>query len=100
MILLKMEEVNRTIRCLKRILGGAPCNVLAMLQKLGYTTAFIGKVGNDAFGRMLGETLSKVGIVSFWIEITIKIFQQRLLLYIINWTEIENFLFIEIQGQI
>lgn len=44
--------------------GGAPCNVLAMLQKLGYTTAFIGKVGNDAFGRMLGETLSKVGIVS------------------------------------
>lgn len=44
--------------------GGAPCNVLAMLQKLGYRTAFIGKVGNDVFGKMLGETLSKVGIVS------------------------------------
>ena len=25
--------------------GGAPCNVLAMLKKLGYKTAFIGKVG-------------------------------------------------------
>ena len=25
--------------------GGAPCNVLAMLAKLGYRTAFIGKVG-------------------------------------------------------
>ena len=25
--------------------GGAPCNVLAMLQKLGRKTAFIGKVG-------------------------------------------------------
>ena len=25
--------------------GGAPCNVLAMLQKLGHQTAFIGKVG-------------------------------------------------------
>lgn len=25
--------------------GGAPCNVLAMLQKLGKKTAFIGKVG-------------------------------------------------------
>lgn len=26
--------------------GGAPCNVLAMLQKLGRKTAFIGKAGN------------------------------------------------------
>lgn len=26
--------------------GGAPCNVLAMLQKLGRKTTFIGKVGN------------------------------------------------------
>ena len=30
--------------------GGAPCNVLAMLRKLGKTCAFIGKVGNDMFG--------------------------------------------------
>ena len=27
--------------------GGAPCNVLAMLEKLGKKTAFIGKVGKD-----------------------------------------------------
>ena len=27
--------------------GGAPCNVLAILQKLGKKTAFIGKVGKD-----------------------------------------------------
>ena len=27
--------------------GGAPCNVLAMLTKLGKKTAFIGKVGDD-----------------------------------------------------
>lgn len=31
--------------------GGAPCNVLAMLSRLGHKTAFIGKVGNDSFGR-------------------------------------------------
>ena len=37
--------------------GGAPCNVLAMLQKLGKNCAFIGKVGKDAFGDMLEETL-------------------------------------------
>ena len=33
--------------------GGAPCNVLAMLAKLGHNTAFIGKVGNDFFGEGL-----------------------------------------------
>ena len=42
--------------------GGAPCNVLAMLTKLGYETAFIGKVGQDSFGKMLGETIRNVGI--------------------------------------
>ena len=39
--------------------GGAPCNVLAMLTKLGKRCAFIGKVGDDQFGRRLrrvGET--------------------------------------------
>ena len=30
--------------------GGAPCNVLAMLNRLGKKTAFIGKVGQDQFG--------------------------------------------------
>lgn len=38
--------------------GGAPCNVLAMLQKLGHKTAFIGKVGKDSFGNMLRDTLA------------------------------------------
>ena len=42
--------------------GGAPCNVLAMLQKLGHKTAFIGKVGDDIFGRRLAEVLDEVGI--------------------------------------
>ena len=42
--------------------GGAPCNVLAMLSRLGYQTAFIGKVGEDYFGRMLGKTVRETGI--------------------------------------
>ena len=37
--------------------GGAPCNVLAMLSKLGKKTSFLGKVGNDMFGNMLKGTL-------------------------------------------
>lgn len=42
--------------------GGAPCNVLAMLEKLGKKTAFIGKVGNDTFGRQLANVVHESGI--------------------------------------
>ena len=42
--------------------GGAPCNVLAMLQKLGKHTAFVGKVGRDMFGRQLREAAESAGI--------------------------------------
>ena len=37
--------------------GGAPCNVLAILRKLGKKTAFIGKVGDDQSFNNLGELL-------------------------------------------
>ena len=42
--------------------GGAPCNVLSMLQNLGKKTAFIGKVGADTFGQMLIQTVREQGI--------------------------------------
>ena len=42
--------------------GGAPCNVLAMLRKLGHRTAFIGKVGQDLWGERLKKTVEEVGI--------------------------------------
>lgn len=42
--------------------GGAPANVLAMNSKLGGTSAFIGKVGNDTFGSFLRETLNSHNI--------------------------------------
>lgn len=42
--------------------GGAPCNVLSMLTKLGDRTAFIGKVGCDQFGKMLIDRVSNLGI--------------------------------------
>ena len=37
--------------------GGAPCNLLAMMRRLGKEAAFIGKVGNDALGYMLRDAL-------------------------------------------
>lgn len=42
--------------------GGAPCNVLAMLNKLGKKTSFIGKVGQDMFGDLLKNTLEEINI--------------------------------------
>ena len=42
--------------------GGAPANFLAALTKFGAKTALLGKVGTDAFGKMLTGTLQKAGI--------------------------------------
>ena len=42
--------------------GGAPCNVLAMLERLGKKTAFIGKVGKEMFGKQLKAAVEEVGI--------------------------------------
>ncbi len=42
--------------------GGAPCNVLAMLERLGHRTAFIGKVGKDFFGAQLRDAITEAGI--------------------------------------
>lgn len=42
--------------------GGAPANVLAMNARLGGSSAFIGKVGDDGFGEYLQRTLEHCGI--------------------------------------
>ena len=42
--------------------GGAPGNFLAALNAYGKKTAFLGKVGDDAFGHLLLGTLDQAGI--------------------------------------
>ena len=42
--------------------GGAPGNFLAALSAYGCSTAFLGKVGEDAFGNLLITTLKKAGV--------------------------------------
>ena len=42
--------------------GGAPANFLAALAKFGTSAALLGKVGNDAFGKLLVGTLDQAGI--------------------------------------
>lgn len=53
--------------------GGAPCNVLAMLAKLGHKTAFVGKAGEDTFGYLLKNTLSELRIDSRYLYRDMKV---------------------------
>ena len=69
--------------------GGAPCNVLAMLQKLGKKTAFVGKVGDDFLGKMLAGVVADAGI-----------YTQHLHLCIHTRTETETFHFTGIRERI
>ena len=42
--------------------GGAPANVAVAAAKLGCSSAFLGKVGNDPFGRFLQRTIADAGV--------------------------------------
>lgn len=54
----KLSEGNNFIKKA----GGAPANVSAAIAKLGGSSIFVGKVGNDSFGRFLYDTLNKLGV--------------------------------------
>lgn len=79
--------------------GGAPCNVLAMLAKLGHKTAFIGKVGNDFLGSSLKMPSRRWGsillIFGWMMRCT-----RRWLWYIRTRTATGIFPFIVIRGRI
>jgi fructokinase len=42
--------------------GGAPANVAVGLAKLGVSSGFMGKVGDDAFGHFLSKTMEEAGV--------------------------------------
>jgi fructokinase len=46
----------------KKAPGGAPANVAVGLAKLGVPAGFMGKVGDDAFGHFLAQTLRQAGV--------------------------------------
>ncbi len=54
--------------------GGAPANFLAALTKFGATTALLGKVGSDTFGKLLMDTLEKAGIETRGLVMTDDVF--------------------------
>lgn len=46
----------------KKAPGGAPANVAVGLQRLGVSSAFMGKVGDEPFGHFLAQTLQETGV--------------------------------------
>jgi len=54
--------------------GGAPANFLAALTKFGASTALLGKVGSDTFGKLLIGTLQKAGIETKGLVVTDDVF--------------------------
>mgnify|MGYP002738852041 CR=1 FL=1 len=54
-----MAEAEESYQALP---GGAPANVVCAAQMHGLQTAFIGAVGEDHFGELLKETLSRRGV--------------------------------------
>ncbi len=46
----------------KKAPGGAPANVAVGLARLGISSAFMGKIGDDPFGHFLVKTLAEAGV--------------------------------------
>jgi len=53
-----LEDASRFLKSA----GGAPANVSVGLARLGKRVAFVGKVGDDSFGRFLARTLENNGV--------------------------------------
>lgn len=49
--------------------GGAPANVACVVAKLGYSSGFIGRVGDDVFGRDCTSTLAECGVDTSYIQV-------------------------------
>ena len=60
----------------KKAPGGAPANVAVGLAKLGVSCGFMGKVGDDDFGRFLAHTLESNGVDTTGLDETTELFSS------------------------
>lgn len=61
---------NGTNGIFERNPGGAPANVLVAATRMGCSTALIGMVGDDQFGRFLKDTMEKSGVCTRGLKLT------------------------------
>lgn len=62
----------KSVKTFDRAPGGAPANVAACVSKLGIESHFIGKVGKDAFGEFLIDTIREAGVGTDYVKYTDK----------------------------
>lgn len=58
------------VEAFRPAVGGAPANVAAGLARLGNPCRFVGKVGDDAFGRKAVQVLSQAGVQVDQVRVT------------------------------
>jgi fructokinase len=58
----KAEVTLREAPGFEKAAGGAPANVAVGLARLGVSSGFIGRVGDDPFGHFLADTLATEGV--------------------------------------
>lgn len=61
-----LEEVPE----FRRVVGGGPANCCAAVARLGGESAFIGQVGDDAFGRLILQSFQAFGVDTSRISVT------------------------------
>ena len=54
--------ILKEVKSFTRAAGGAPANVAVGLSKVGVSAGFMGKIGEDAFGDFLLDTINKYGV--------------------------------------
>lgn len=62
----ELKDVER----FSRQVGGAPANVVSVARKMGASTEMVTQLGNDAFGDIIVETLSNLGVGTQFIRRT------------------------------
>jgi fructokinase len=60
----------KQVNAFQKAPGGAPANVACAVSRLGGTSAFIGKLGVDAFGDFLLDTLNDAGVNTNYVSRT------------------------------
>jgi fructokinase len=65
-----IDQVKQGVKLIGRFTGGAPTNVAAMVTTLGQASVLLTKIGDDDEGKMILETLGKLGVDTNHIKIT------------------------------
>jgi fructokinase len=65
-----IDQVKQGVKLIGKFTGGAPTNVAAMVANLGQASVLLTKIGDDDEGKMILETLGKLGVDTNHIKIT------------------------------